>query len=143
MLNPRPVIEDISTATQEEIDQFLLRMIAEWRQFKFRDETLWEVLKEEFKDWEKTHFDKATANQRRDFRNYLVSNGVYMKPTPAGSHGDVSGQIMEALSAQVYHEWTDEEFYSWALYSNGRVRIEINSAFNPRDSGYHGLDIQK
>ncbi|KAI0991425.1 hypothetical protein K3495_g16762, partial [Podosphaera aphanis] len=120
MSNLRPVIQDLSTATQDEIDRFLTRMIAEWRQFRFRDENLWEVLKEEFENWEKTHFEKATANQRRDFRNYLVSNGVYMTPTPAGSHGDVSDQIMEALSAQIYHEWTDEEFYSWALYSNGR-----------------------
>ena len=62
MSNPRPVIQDLSTATQEEIDRFLIRMIAEWRQFRFRDENLWEVPKEEFENWEKIHFDKATAN---------------------------------------------------------------------------------
>lgn len=79
------------------------------------------------------HFKKCEPVSRRQFRNYLLSNGVYMEPIAWGSGGNIPEQLMTAIQRPIFHEWTLEEI---AFYEErGRP---INSRFNPSDSRYRG-----
>lgn len=131
------MIEDPSSANPTVLAQYIYDLIDAWRKQNFRDWELWELYTSCFSGWTEAIFIRVDSTTKSTLRKYLIENGVYMVRVHAKGRGNLAEQLMQPLLLETYHDWTPEEFESWANPKAG-MRFNINSSFNPRDPNYRG-----
>ncbi|RKF61025.1 hypothetical protein GcM3_160017 [Golovinomyces cichoracearum] len=91
--------------TEKVINGHILHTKLWYEKGDYEDYEMWEVFREDFEGWTTEIFNLGDTKILRDFRNFLVQNGVYIPRNGA--------KVLDALSKVVrdenYHEWIDQE----------------------------------
>ncbi|KAI0992515.1 hypothetical protein K3495_g15670, partial [Podosphaera aphanis] len=93
--------------TNEEITAYVKNRLDHYRALGVRDDSLWERWLEDFEDWDINQFGKIDSDIRREFRDFLISRGIYMTPNPKGKH--IDQQLATEVQREEFHEWTSDE----------------------------------
>lgn len=72
---------------------------------KHCDDTLWEIFKGDFENWDVESFKALSPTIRTKLRNCLLINGVYLRPQPT----TISAALYALVTEPIQHEWTDDE----------------------------------
>lgn len=82
---------------------FLMEIYSRDNTMKGRN--LWRTFCNDFEEWDVQTFNATSRALISDFRDHLVSHGVYM----ATNNRPISERLVNVIQQEDYHVWTDEE----------------------------------
>ncbi|KAI0998030.1 hypothetical protein K3495_g10160 [Podosphaera aphanis] len=123
-------MEQINLNTIEEVTAHVKSRLDLYKAKGIRDDPLWERWVENFEDWDVKLFSKIEPELRREFRDYLVSRGIYMEPNPKGKH--IDQQLAKEVKREDFHEWTPEQI----VFYQKKNPCGVSSRCDPEDPSY-------
>ncbi|KAI1003013.1 hypothetical protein K3495_g5191 [Podosphaera aphanis] len=111
--NPKSLKEPV-------INGFISWSMEEYKRRKFRDNSLWEAIGDDFEGWTREMFEKANKHCLRELRDLLRENGVFLQK---GRLISIAGELEKVVSEPKPQEWTLEQ-----------IREQMQEKFNSRYS---------
>ena len=97
---------DPSTASKEDIREYIATKTYHYVQSRINDTTLWDVYQEDFKDFEPRHF-QVPRGELNALRASLRCGGVYV---PAGSKNYPVAQVLvDVAQEEEQHQWSQDD----------------------------------
>ena len=97
-------IANITTATRQELNGFLVHRMVIYEDRKYVSTVLWECIQEDFDQWSKEIWAIPEKYIIRDFRNFLVENGVFVPKSR-----NIGEEIQKVIDIEEEHQWSPEE----------------------------------
>ena len=98
---------DITTASKEDLEEYVETKIYEYTYENFTDHTLWSLFQEEFKGFTIKDFGKIRPITRAKLRAHLLQRGVYV--ATHSNRYPLYKVLHDILTEEEQHKWTDEE----------------------------------
>ncbi len=117
-------------------DQFIQTKVTKWKKWNFENKDLWEQFRDDFEEWTKTTFKKATIDVLRALRAYLRERDVrvikHKRKTIAKSLHDV-------LQKETKTPWIEEEIKRCILtehFTSYRIELLLETDFDRKPKDY-------
>ena len=98
---------DVTTASEEDLEEYVETKIYEYTYENFTDYTLWSLFQEEFEGFTIEDFRKIRSITRAKLRTHLLQRGVYV--ATHSNRYPLYKVLHDVLTEEEPHEWTDEE----------------------------------
>jgi hypothetical protein len=128
-INPKTwnkAIIDLTNASEQDLNGFLLHRMAHYKDSEYNDTALWECMKEDFVGWTKETWAPVNKDIVQDFRNFLREYGVFVLKDGGVIGDNIQEQVLDAKEE---HEWTPQE-----IEHQLRTMRKLNSRWNPSNT---------
>ncbi|KAK1992527.1 hypothetical protein LX36DRAFT_617431, partial [Colletotrichum falcatum] len=105
------------------LDTVICGRIADYTADNKYGQQLWSDLAEDFDEWTNEDFENADKGLIKKFRDFLVTNGVYVNKTQRGT---VASRVYNAIKQEEYDVW-DEKRIAEVIKTNQAFRERMNS----------------
>lgn len=113
---------NLDRCQESDVNGYILYNIAFYDIRGYHDTELWEVFKEDFDGWTIEIWDKANTKIRRDFRNFLRHNGVFVNKNGKS----IAIAIQEVLDDKQEPKWTEKD-----IEAQLKISKKFCSRWNP------------
>lgn len=114
--------------TQESVNGRMLDAIKLYTESGYQDEKLLKEFQHHFSYYNKQRFDLASKPVVKEFREFLISHGIWMSPRKGVSHTE---QLADVVKWDSLHEWSAEDL---ARYEG---KQDLQTRFSPNNKSYN------
>ena len=107
--SPPPPSEDsyweydfnIDTALRRQINEYCQNKLHEYSKLDYIDESMWEIFKGDFGNFEKQHFSHITTTNSVGLRDFLLRSGVFLQKND--SRYTIGNALFSSAQEDQYH----------------------------------------
>jgi AAA+ ATPase superfamily predicted ATPase len=117
-------------------DQFIQTKVREWKNWNFKNKNLWKQFQDDFEEWTKTTFKKATINVLRALQAYLRERDVWVMKHKRKT---IAKSLYDVLQKETKTSWTEEEIKRCILtehFTFNRIERLLKIEFNRKSKNY-------
>lgn len=98
---------DVTTATNEELEEYANTKTFGYDRGGFMDGDLWEMFQSHFGEWSRETWNMTSIDNQSNLRKLLLSRGVFIPSR--GPRKAIRDTLVHLATEEDQHVWTDEE----------------------------------
>ena len=97
----------LGTATKEDLQEYLSTKLYQYTLNKTTDDNLWDLFKDDFKDFDTATFNRLTCTEIQGLRTYLRCGGVHVEQNH--SRLTIAQSLVNVVQEETKHIWNDAD----------------------------------